>query len=73
MSKIEQTSHCECCDLLEELQLKLIAMSCFAQEHYSENAYDVTQMAIDEIRAWIKKKREQHCSKPIQDEVNVPD
>ena len=46
-----------CCALLEELQLKLIAMSCFAQENFNEKAYDVTQMNIDEIRDWIKKKR----------------
>ena len=51
-----------CCKLLEDLQLKLIAMSCFAQEHYNEKAYDVTQITIDEIRTWIKKKRSQHCS-----------
>lgn len=51
-----------CCALLEELQLKLIAMSCFAQEHYNEKAYDFTKMNIDEIRDWIKKKRLQHCS-----------
>jgi len=51
-----------CCALLEELQLKLIAMSCFAQENFNEKAYDVYQMNIDEIRDWIKKKRSQHCS-----------
>ena len=51
-----------CCALLEELQLKLIAMSCFAQEHFNEKAYDVTKMNIDEIKHWIKKKRSQHCS-----------
>ena len=51
-----------CCDLLEELQLKLISISCFAQEHFNENAYDVTKMNIDEIKLWIKKKRLQHCS-----------
>lgn len=51
-----------CGDLLEELNLKLIAMSCFAQEHFNEKAYDVTKMNIDEIRSWIKKKRSQHCS-----------
>ena len=50
------------CALLEELQLKLIAMSCFAQENFNEKAYDVAQMNIDEIRDWIKKKRSQHCS-----------
>jgi hypothetical protein len=51
-----------CCALLEELQLKLIAMSCFAQEHFNEKAYEVTKMNIDEIKHWIKKKRSQHCS-----------
>jgi hypothetical protein len=51
-----------CCALLEELNLKLIAMSCFAQEHFNEKAYDVTKMNIDEIRSWINKKRSQHCS-----------
>ena len=51
-----------CCALLEELQLKLIAMSCFAQEHFNEKAYDVTKINIDEIKHWIKKKRSQHCS-----------
>jgi hypothetical protein len=51
-----------CCALLEELQLKLIAMSCFAQEQFNEKAYDVTKMNIDEIKHWIKKKRSQHCS-----------
>lgn len=51
-----------CCALLEELQLKLIAMSYFAQEHFNEKAYDVTKMNIDEIKHWIKKKRSQHCS-----------
>lgn len=51
-----------CCALLEELNLKLIAMSCFAQEHFNEKAVDVTKMNIDEIRSWIKKKRSQHCS-----------
>jgi hypothetical protein len=50
------------CALLEELQLKLIAMSCFAQEHYNEKAYDVTKMNIDEIKDWIKNKKVQHCS-----------
>lgn len=49
-----------CCALLEELQLKLIAMSCFAQEHFNEKAYEVTKMNIDEIKHWIKKKRSQH-------------
>jgi hypothetical protein len=44
------------CALLEELQLKLIAMSCFAQEHFNEKAYDVTKMNIDEIKHWIKEK-----------------
>jgi hypothetical protein len=46
-----------CCALLDELQLKLIAMSCFAQEHFNEKAYEVTKMNIDEIKHWIKKKR----------------
>ena len=50
------------CALLEELNLKLIAMSCFAQEHFNEKAYDVTKMNIEEIRSWIHKKRSQHCS-----------
>ena len=49
-----------CCALLEELQLKLISMSCFAQEHFNKKAYDVTKMNIDEIKHWIKKKRSQH-------------
>jgi hypothetical protein len=73
MSKEKQTSDkhengndfiadVSCCALLEELQLKLIAMSCFAQEHFNEKAYDVTKMNIDEIKHWIKKKRSQHCS-----------
>lgn len=51
-----------CCALLEELQLKLIAMSCFAQENFTEDAYAVTKMNIDEIKHWIKKKRSQHSS-----------
>ena len=48
--------------ILEELQLKLIAMSCFAQEHFNEKAYNVTKMNIDEIKHWIKQKRSQHCT-----------
>jgi len=62
MSKENKTSdkHINCA-LLEELQLKLIAMSCFAQEHFNEGAYDITKMNIDEIRDWIKNKRSQHC------------
>lgn len=50
-----------CCSLLEELNLKLIAMSCFAQEHYNENVYDVTKMNIDELKDWIKKKKLHYC------------
>ena len=46
-----------CCALLEELQLKLISMGCFAQEHFNKKAYDVTKMNIDEIKHWIKKKK----------------
>jgi len=44
------------------LNLKLIAMSCVAQEHFNENDYDVTKMNIDEIRSWIHQKRSRHCS-----------
>jgi len=51
-----------CCALLEDLNLKLIAMSCVAQEHFNENDYDVTKMNIDEIRSWIHQKRSRHCS-----------
>ena len=63
MSKTEQTSHCECCDLLNELQLKLIAMSCFSQEYNTTEEDCITITNINEIRDWIKKKREKHCSK----------
>jgi hypothetical protein len=47
--------------LLEELQLKLIAMSCYAQENLNEKGFAVTKMNIDEIKLWIKQKRSQHC------------
>lgn len=44
-----------CCALLEELQLKLIAMSCFAQENLNEEADAVIKIIMN----WIKKKRSQ--------------
>lgn len=51
-----------CCALLEELQLKLIGMQAFAQEHYNEVGYSGAESVFGEIRSWIKQKRSQHCS-----------
>ena len=47
--------------VLEELNLKLIEMCCFAEQYYNENDFRVTRMNIHEIRTWLKQKHSQHC------------
>ena len=48
--------------LLTQLQLKLISMSCYANEFMDDKAKAITKMNIDELRKWISMKRE-HQSK----------
>ena len=43
--------------ILQELQLKLIGMQTFTQEHYNEKNYLETEKIFNELRKWIKEKQ----------------
>ena len=59
--------------LLTQLQLKLISMSCYANEFMDDKAEAITKMNIDELRKWISMKRDYYgCQYPEERKAKKP-
>jgi hypothetical protein len=56
--------------LLTQLQLKLISMSCYANEFMDDRAEAITKMNIDELRKWISLKRDYYGCQFPEERIN---